>query len=92
MQTCQETTQTHEPVHLPLRGQKTTVGGAWIEKFMNIEAIDYYGRKFFPHLTPQYQRLCILAVHESISKNQSVDANKMVKQSPRQPADLKGKM
>ena len=29
---------------------------------MNIEAIDYYARKFFPHLTPSYGRLAVIAV------------------------------
>lgn len=28
---------------------------------MNNEAIDYYARKFFPHLTLDYARRCVIA-------------------------------
>ena len=32
---------------------------------MNVEALDYYARKFFPHLQPDYARLCVIAVIEA---------------------------
>lgn len=35
---------------------------------MNDQAITYYAKKFFPHLTPQYGRLCIIAILESHNK------------------------
>lgn len=37
---------------------------------MSEQAIEFYGRKFFPHLTPTFQRLAVIAVLEMFQRHE----------------------